>query len=65
MADQILILCKPCAELMRGGFDVVRASFDDIKTNAGSFRRPLHGKKCENCGQSFGVLGRYLVRKKG
>lgn len=58
MAERILTLCDSCAELMRRGFDVQQI-------NGGSLRLPLRGRKCENCGQSFGVLGRYLVRKKG
>lgn len=58
MADKILTLCDSCAELMRGSFDVQQ-------TSGGSVRLPLRGRKCENCGQRFGVLRRYSVGNKG
>lgn len=58
MDKQILTLCDKCAELMQsGGFTVQRIS-------GGSIRIPLRGKKCENCGQTFGVFHRYSVSKK-
>ena len=55
MAEQVLTLCEKCAQLMQsGGFNVQQIS-------GGSIRLPLHGRKCENCGQSFGVVRRYSV----
>jgi hypothetical protein len=58
MADKILTLCDSCAELMRGSFDVQQ-------TSGGSFRRSLHGRKCENCEQkTFVDVHSYIVRSK-
>ena len=57
MADKILTLCDRCAELMRSGYDVQQI-------NSGSIWLPLRGRKCDNCGQTFGVMRRYSVSRK-